>query len=572
MGWRVSAYFGFDFSAEGQALLRLAARGEEDAATGRFNAGTYRPIGAEYDQLMNALIAIKSYTLATTISRALYAENPSLLAHAYWRGIVDVHAGRPDEAISVAGDAVKRLGQHNSLYRVIGLAMMSVGSLNNAGSVLQNALKLRETPIALAYLAEVLRLMGRTRDALAVFERCFALGCTDAEAYYLAGNALYDAGQIDQAITRYQQAVAAKPWYLDAQDVLNKTLWEHGRHTDFLKSFETASTALPDLLFIRLRHAYFLIMAGKLADAVHLLETCLETYGPNARVYSELATAKAQLEDRFDPLPLYEKAHALDGRDIGLIKSYSRALIGKQDYARAADVLAARASNDQFDQECLAFLAACNSHIAPKEAARVNDYKELVQVFDINAPTGYASIDAFNRTLLQALQPLHRSDLAPIDQTLVHGTQTHGNLFKTDNAVIKQLEAQLNICIGRYVEHLRQTGPGEFRDRITDGFDFSGAWSVQLSDGGYHHDHVHSAGWISSVYYVEVPSDLDSDAHEGWLKFGDTAFDPNNTGPHRFVQPTQGRLVLFPSYMVHGTVPIRAGKRRTTIAFDVVPA
>jgi hypothetical protein len=39
----------------------------------------------------------------------------------------------------------------------------------------------------------------------------------------------------------------------------------------------------------------------------------------------------------------------------------------------------------------------------------------------------------------------------------------------------------------------------------------------------------------------------------------------------RAVQPVPGRLVLFPSYMWHGTIPFHATTARTTIAFDAVP-
>ena len=39
----------------------------------------------------------------------------------------------------------------------------------------------------------------------------------------------------------------------------------------------------------------------------------------------------------------------------------------------------------------------------------------------------------------------------------------------------------------------------------------------------------------------------------------------------RAIQPKPGRLVLFPSYMWHGTIPFHADAVRTTIAFDVVP-
>ena len=39
----------------------------------------------------------------------------------------------------------------------------------------------------------------------------------------------------------------------------------------------------------------------------------------------------------------------------------------------------------------------------------------------------------------------------------------------------------------------------------------------------------------------------------------------------RAIQPVPGRLVLFPSYMWHGTIPFEDDAVRTTIAFDVIP-
>ncbi|MBI3439508.1 MAG: hypothetical protein HY054_12830, partial [Proteobacteria bacterium] len=39
----------------------------------------------------------------------------------------------------------------------------------------------------------------------------------------------------------------------------------------------------------------------------------------------------------------------------------------------------------------------------------------------------------------------------------------------------------------------------------------------------------------------------------------------------KVVQPQAGRLVLFPSYMWHGTIPFSEGERMTA-PIDVVPA
>ena len=43
-------------------------------------------------------------------------------------------------------------------------------------------------------------------------------------------------------------------------------------------------------------------------------------------------------------------------------------------------------------------------------------------------------------------------------------------------------------------------------------------------------------------------------------------------GPEHVVKPEPGRLVLFPSYMWHGTVPFDGDAPRLTVAFDLVPA
>ncbi len=62
------------------------------------------------------------------------------------------------------------------------------------------------------------------------------------------------------------------------------------------------------------------------------------------------------------------------------------------------------------------------------------------------------------------------------------------------------------------------------------------------------------------------------EGQEGWLKFGEPPFDMGFSDPvRRMVEPKVGRLVLFPSYMWHGTLPFTAPDTRTTIAFDVLP-
>jgi hypothetical protein len=70
---------------------------------------------------------------------------------------------------------------------------------------------------------------------------------------------------------------------------------------------------------------------------------------------------------------------------------------------------------------------------------------------------------------------------------------------------------------------------------------------------------------------VAVPdAALDTSSRQGWIKFGEPSFPMRDT-LRRAVQPVPGRLVLFPSYMWHGTIPFHAATARTTIAFDAIP-
>jgi len=154
------------------------------------------------------------------------------------------------------------------------------------------------------------------------------------------------------------------------------------------------------------------------------------------------------------------------------------------------------------------------------------------------------------------------------------GTQTDGPLFSRIAPEIQQLRAAVVAAVEQYVAGLPPIEPqhpllGFRRDRPVR---FAGSWSVRLRDSGYHVSHVHPQGWISSALYVALPdADRAADPHAGWLALGaPPASLVSSPLAARFIEPKPGRLVLFPSWMWHGTVPFQAGER-LTVAFDVAP-
>jgi hypothetical protein len=194
-----------------------------------------------------------------------------------------------------------------------------------------------------------------------------------------------------------------------------------------------------------------------------------------------------------------------------------------------------------------------------------------VKSFALRPAAPFADIGEFNAAFARALAPLHHAAQHPLEQSLRGGSQTERHLPR-DHPVIAAFFAMLDAPIREYVNALGDADPSHpLERRKRENYRISGSWSVQLRSQGFHLDHVHPRGWLSSAYYVALPDVSDLETRAGWLKFGDPGMRIAGVGPEHFVKPVAGMLVLFPSYMWHGTVPFADGAARLTAAFDVLP-
>ena len=78
---------------------------------------------------------------------------------------------------------------------------------------------------------------------------------------------------------------------------------------------------------------------------------------------------------------------------------------------------------------------------------------------------------------------------------------------------------------------------------------------------------------MSSALYIALPDEVKAANDEaGYIQFGVPTLEiPLDLEPRRVVRPEVGSLVLFPSYMWHGTVPFQSEQPRITVAFDIIP-
>jgi uncharacterized protein (TIGR02466 family) len=223
-------------------------------------------------------------------------------------------------------------------------------------------------------------------------------------------------------------------------------------------------------------------------------------------------------------------------------------------------------------QEDIALLATSYKHSGNWSAYReIYNYDAMVRCYPVQLPAGFRTMDDFNNTLVQYIYELHQSKNHPIEQSLRNGSQTSGHLFNLNSALIGQLKDAISLCVKEFISSMPQDLQSYFFRRKKDNFRYTGSWSVKLSDKGFHRNHFHNDGWISGCYYIQVPHAVEQQG-QGWIKFGEMETVSNQQNDaDLYVKPIAGHVVLFPSYMWHGTVPFESEQTRLTVAFDLIP-
>ncbi len=527
------------------------------------------------NNLGNVLSDLGRTTAAIEQYRAACRLQPDYPEAEHNLGLAQLDAGDPAGALETVDRLLVRRPGAADPYVTRGNALRALGRTDAAEAAYRQALEIDARQVnALHNLGVLCRQLGRTDEALRHLEAAARCDPRRPEVHGSRGHALLDAGRIDDAINAYGIAIQLKPDDVAAHDALNKIMWQHGRTDGYLSSYAWAVQRAPQVAQLWADWADKLVLAGRSDEAARALRHAIDNGHDAPSVHHRLGRALAVLGYADDAARAFTRAVEEAPAEPRFLMDLARLHIVESRYAEAETLLERALASAPLNQEALAYRGVCwRLRDDPREAG-LNDYRNLVREYRLPPPPGYASIEAFNRALADALLKLHRTREAPAEQTLRGGTQTLDDLFDAPAPEIAALRVQLEAAITDYIERLPGHADHPLGSRRAGAFAFSGAWSVCLRAGGFHVNHVHPEGWISSCYYVDVPPAVHRDnGHEGWLQFGETSL---RLGEREHVacrvRPEPGLLVLFPSYFFHGTVPFNDEARRLTVAFDVVPA
>lgn len=489
-------------------------------------------------------------------------------------GIVLTDLERAEESIKVLERALSMNYQHVPTLFALGNACRELDDNESALAWYDRVLAIVPDHFrAVHNRALVLKLMGEYEKAVEEFERALSMqpGVIECIHNLAATHALL--GNHEAAEKYYRQCVELEPRETRHHHWLNLFLWAAGSE-DFLTSHTSELEIRPDNPPLWVDLARKLCQAGRPADARDALQQALKECADQPVLLRELSAVKRDLRDPEGVVALARRAVDLDPGDTAAQEELGRAYLAEGEYAHALDTFEKLLEMDALNQGWWCMKATALRALGDERYGELYDYSRFVAPLPIDVPAGYSSMREFLEALIADIRKYHTTEVHPLDQTLRTGTQSHENLFSRRDRTIQLYKGAVKEQLGAFLSTLRRDERHPLLNRLSGAFEFTDSWSVILKNTGFHRNHFHSAGWFSSAFYLQVPPEVGRTGDgSGWIKFGEPElYLPDKPGPDYVVRPEPGLLVVFPSYMWHGTIPFESDVERITAPFDIVPA
>ncbi len=415
-----------------------------------------------------------------------------------------------------------------------------------------------------------LKVLGFADDAVEVLTQACRQEPKAVEVWVNLASAYVQSDREEEAVAAYQQALALDPLNPELHEWCNGYLGVID-HPEHLASYGQALKVQPAAAELAAPWARKLLLLNRADEALAVLDNCLRHAPNNASLLCERSHVLRETSEFSTATAVARSALVQDATSYTTRRELATALMASgADYLEALDLLRELYSEFPHDQGILALYATALRYTESwADYTKLVDYQHMVKVrvVDPGASVGSAVPEDWVRCLLR----LHTTRKHPIEQSMVGGTQTLDDLFSRVEPELLQLQGALTEQILSVLSDLPRDIDHPLYERNLGNFRFSDSWSVRLHRQGFHKNHYHSAGWLSSAYYIRVPDAVDRGG-EGWIKFGEPGFRAREPLPAEYwVKPRAGQLVMFPSYLWHGTEPLVTASERITIGYDILP-
>lgn len=559
-------------------LLGMVMRGTQQIVQAVTYFSSAHDLAPDNPQILNvyanALAAVGDVQTAIDKFCESISARPDVLESHINLALVAVQDGRHQFALDTVEFGLENFPDNARLLAIQAMALRNADRIGEALSVFRLALT-ADPNRALTHrnYAATLMAAGDPGAAALEFSEAARLGLNDRETYLGWAAARLEQGEVDAALAMYKQVIAALPFDDEAARAIARISFEYQARSDAFEHYRATAQKFPTNIHAWLRWVAAALSHNCFAEAHDAASTALFHFPDATPLMAAKLYASGMMGEPANVLgDLLSTVHRKDGdqyRDL-LIQVAIKAGDGRL-AAQQAEIMTTRTP---LDQSGWAYLATAWRMLGDEREHWLCDYERLIGGQFVNPINAFSATEGFTAQVAETLNTLHKTLAAPGDQSLRGGTQTSGSLFDRQDATIQALKRGVTEAVQSYIVALPKNRDHPYLQRISNRFGFSGSWSVKLKAQGHHVPHFHGQGWISSAYYARLPDSLGAGENDtdGWIGFGQppSIYGLDHT-PRKLVKPQEGLLVLFPSYMWHGTLPFVGDQYRLAAAFDVTP-
>ena len=167
-------------------------------------------------------------------------------------------------------------------------------------------------------LGKVLLEKGNVQEAITHFQKALAINPDDAKAHNNLGAALRQEERLDEAITQYQNALQINPDYVDAHNNLGSALRQKGRVDEAITQYREALQINPDYADAHYNLGNAFLQKGNAGEAIAQFQQALEVKPTQPAALNNLAwllaaCPEASLRNGAKAVELAQQANELVG-------------------------------------------------------------------------------------------------------------------------------------------------------------------------------------------------------------------------------------------------------------------
>ncbi|WP_440922257.1 2OG-Fe(II) oxygenase family protein [Candidatus Pelagibacter sp.] len=371
--------------------------------------------------------------------------------------------------------------------------------------------------------------LGENQKAKDCYEKAIKINPDNGKAHYNLGAIYKDSGELQKAKICFRKAIEINPNEQEAHNSLGVIFQELGEYQKAKDCYEKAIEIKPNYGDVYYNLGQLLHERGEYHLAENYFKKAIQIKPSDIRASNSLLTNlykmnnQSILFEELDSIINEGKMNAV----IGSICSRSEVKYGVK-------------KENPF----------CNNPL---------DYvlkKDLNQKYD------------FKNVFVKCVNNILKDDSISnrVQKLITNGYQTAGNLFANRDFDTNEIQKIIKIEIEKYRLYFKDSEEGFIKNWPTNYY--LNGWLISMKKGGKLSAHMHDLGWLSGSIYINVPKKSDLESGNLVVCIDE---NENKNENKKSIDVVTGSLCLFPSSLLHYTIPFESEENRIVLAFDMIP-